>query len=152
MTYGPEDAGRTPISPAGRGRPWPLIVAAAGLLVAGAAGIAVYLVAGRAGGDEATIRRLTENFAVAVAREDQARIIGLLCAEEARGVVQDDDYDPDNHRVVSGRGTVSIRISDIQVAGDVASARVTHRSRSVSTLHFRREAGGWKVCAPAGER
>jgi hypothetical protein len=104
--------------------------------------------------DEAEIRRLVKDFAVATDYVDTRTLVELLCAEEAEGVTDSAWYnakDPDTMGPVimpDDWQPASVETSEVRVVGDVASARVTRDGRSF-TLYFRKEDGRWKVCAPA---
>lgn len=104
--------------------------------------------------DEQLIDELANNFAAAVEAADQTSIIGLLCAEEAAGITDDNDYDPANDGgiVLSPNQTTTVTTSDVLIAGDVASALVTFPDDSTTTLYFRRENANWLVCAPAADQ
>jgi hypothetical protein len=133
-----------------RKRAWLLLALGAGLVLLLGLGITAYVVVARSNSDEEKIRRVIGDFAVAVDRQDQARVIALLCEEEADDIREDDDYDPANDGGVDPPAKTPVDVSDIRVNGDVASARISRPSRPDATLYFRREAGTWKVCAPAG--
>ncbi|MGH7485187.1 MAG: hypothetical protein ACREMY_06220, partial [bacterium] len=93
-------------------------------------------------------------FATAVDMEDQARIVSLLCKEEADVFTDSDGYDPANNGGVATPENhfPSSTTSGIHIAGDVASARVTRSAKYSTTLYFRKENGEWKVCAPAADQ
>lgn len=136
-----------------RRRRWPWVVAAGVLVLLVAIAVTLPGVVRRAFGDEAQIRALVQDFARAVDREDQAAVIGLLCAEEATAITEDDDYDPARDGgVVDPPPERPVRTSQIRVAGSVASARVARPSQPTITLWFRQEGGRWTVCAPAEEQ
>lgn len=136
--------------PHGRGR-LVLLVAAGALVVV--AGVVVAVVAlTRPRGDEADIRALVDRFALAVDREDQAAVVALLCAQEAADITEDDDYDPANDGGLATQPPHrDVRTSQVQVTGDVASARVERPEQDATTLWFRKEDGVWTVCAYAQE-
>jgi hypothetical protein len=149
-----------PAPRAGSAGRWAIVAVAAGLAVVVACGLVGCVVVTRVGGDQATvlstsdeakIRKLVNQFAAAVDREDQAAIVALLCTEEAEGITDDEDYDPSRDGGVTERRTAPITISDIRITGDVASARISRPSQPDTTLYFRKENGVWKVCAAAGD-
>jgi ketosteroid isomerase-like protein len=154
--YPPPQAPSVARPPSWFRRQWVLLVVAAGsicLLVLVAAGIVLSTVVARANSDEAKIAALVDDFAVAVDQSDQATIVTLLCAEEASAITEDDDYDPaDNGPVTGQQKKPSVTTSDIRVNGETASAKIARPSQSDTTLYFRKEGGGWKVCAPAGDQ
>ncbi|HKT03810.1 MAG TPA: hypothetical protein VJT31_30135 [Rugosimonospora sp.] len=122
---------------------------AAGLVLLIAVSIAVAVLVARGRTDTARIRALARDFTVAVDREDQAKIVSLLCAAEAGAVTGDDGYDPAHTGgAPAADGSLRITVTGIRVTGDTATARVSRGSRAPVTLNFRREAGGWRVCAP----
>ncbi len=132
-----------------------IAVMAAGVVVT-AAGVYLYLTLTKDRepwiGEEIHIRILVDNFANAVDTQDQAKILNLLCAEEAADFTEDDDYDPtdDGPAAEPQGGAPSVTTSDIHVTGDTASARVARAAdNDPRTLYFRKEGGIWKVCAPA---
>jgi hypothetical protein len=129
-----------------------LIAAAAGLAVVLAAAIAVSVIVVRGNSDQARIQKVVDDFASAVDQGDQARIVSLLCTQEATAVTEDDDYDPANRPGPATGARKAVRTSDIRVTGGTASARVSRSNQPDATLHFRKEAGVWKVCASAGDR
>ncbi|WP_433392667.1 Rv0361 family membrane protein [Micromonospora sp. KLBMP9576] len=131
---------------------------AAGLLILTVCGVGLYAV-GRVTGvlgpsaatDETRIRKLVEDFAVAVDSDDQPGILNLLCAEEAEELMADDDFDPSQAPPAEVPSPRPVTVADIRVDGGTASATVTRPSQPDVTLHFRKENGAWKVCAPAGD-
>jgi ketosteroid isomerase-like protein len=127
------------------------VAVAAGLVLAVVAAVLLTTGGNR---DQAKIRTVVNRFAAAVQNEDQARIVGLLCAEEAADITEDDDYDPAATRVDGTRDkpVFPVHASNIRVTGDVASARVTSAFQRPTTLYFRKERGTWKVCASAAAR
>jgi hypothetical protein len=129
-----------------------LIAGAGGLVVVLAAAIVISMLVVRANSDRAKIQKLVDNFASAVDQGDQARIVSLLCAEEAAAVTDGDDYDPSNKPGPAAAARRAVRTSEIRVAGSVASAQITRPDQPVATLHFRKEAGVWKVCATAADQ
>jgi hypothetical protein len=104
--------------------------------------------------DDAQIQQLVQNFASAADHQDAKKIMAELCQAEAAGFADSGAASstpvatPERHFLTPGT-------SDIQIAGDVASAKVTRsqngppaNSFSV-TLYFHRENGTWKVCDSA---
>jgi hypothetical protein len=131
-------------------RRW-LIVSAAVVAVLIVAGLVLFLTVGRGDSEQAKVREVVDEFAVAVDQADRGTIIKLLCTEEAGELAEDDDDPaPDGGPAAAG-AKASVEVSDIRVTGDVASARVKRPSQAATTLYFRKEAGVWKVCAPAGD-
>ncbi|MDY0811442.1 hypothetical protein [Kitasatospora purpeofusca] len=89
---------------------------------------------------------MVEQFATAVDQADVAKTVSLLCPEEANAIA-DSDIPPDSSQLATT--TQPIKVFNIQVQGNVATARVTRPGVS-ATLLLRRDAGTWKVCDPAG--
>jgi ketosteroid isomerase-like protein len=165
VAHPPEDQDATPprgrrfdLTPPARpviGKGQKIIAAVAA--VAGIAAAGVFLYVNIPGdhqtwsGDETRIRVLVKDFATAVDTEDQAGLVRLLCAEEAAGITDDDDYNPadDSAAAEPQIGQLSVQTSDIHVTGDTASAQVARAADEPRTLYFRKEQGAWKVCAPA---
>jgi len=139
-------------------RVWIIAAVAAGVLLLAACGVGAYLVVGHTGAskppavtDETRIRKLVEDFAAAVDRDDQQAILNQVCAAEAEDIMADDDFDPSLAPPANPPSVRPVTVADIQVSGDTASARVSRPSQPDVTLHFRKEGGAWKVCAPAGD-
>ncbi len=126
----------------------PAAVAGAVVLILVVA-IVVTVVVVRGNSDQVKIQKVAQNFASAVDRGDQPRILSLLCAEEAEAVTDDEDFNPANTATSAGK-PIALHTSDIRISGNVASARITRPNAPPATLYFRKEAGVWKVCAPAG--
>jgi hypothetical protein len=125
---------------------------AVGVLLLAACGVGLYLmVRTPADTDKTRIRTLVENFAAAVDRDEQSTILKLLCSSEAQEIMQDDDFDPSRPPPSPQPSVRSVKVTDIHVEDDTASARVTRPSQSAVRLYFRKEKGAWKVCAPAGD-
>ncbi|QCB94770.1 hypothetical protein [Cellulomonas shaoxiangyii] len=132
-----------------RGRVVALVVAVA-VVVAGV--VVAYVLATRPPSEEARIQELVTQFARAVDRENLSDIVALLCEEEAEGILEDDDYDPDaGGTEEGGADSRPVEASDVRVTGDVASAVVSRPGQPDTTLWFRIEEGRWTVCAPAGD-
>jgi hypothetical protein len=117
------------------------------------AGVVVWVLVARANSDETKIQRLVGDFATAVDRDDQDKLLGLLCAEEASDITEDDDFDPANNGgpITDPGDNRPVRAADIRVTGDTASARITRPAQPDTTLYFRKESGHWRVCASAGD-
>lgn len=128
-----------------------IIVALAAVLVVGGALLFVGL---RGPSDDTQIQRLVQNFASAADHQDAKKVMAQLCQVEASGFADSDAADsspvatPESHFLTT-------TASDIQIAGDTASAIVTRSQEKPSaksfstTLYFFREGGAWKVCASA---
>ncbi|MBO9556209.1 hypothetical protein [Cellulomonas sp.] len=125
-----------------------VVAVAVGVLVVVGAVVARVLVA-RSHSDEARIRTLVSQFAVVVDDEDQAGILALMCTEEAADITDDDDYDPSRPPPVDPPPHRPVRVSDVHVVGEVASAHITRPDQPGATLWFRKEDGRWTVCAHA---
>jgi hypothetical protein len=104
--------------------------------------------------DDAQIQQLVQNFASAADHQDAKTIMTELCQAEAAGFADGDAASstpvatPESHFLATST-------SDIQITGDVASAKVT-RSQNGPTaqsfsaaLYFLKENGMWKVCDSA---
>ncbi|WBB71265.1 hypothetical protein O7602_16005 [Micromonospora sp. WMMD1128] len=157
----PPPAGPVPQPGAGSDR-WkrlpvvPLVIA--GVVLLAACGVGAFLLL-RGGGspksagatDETRIRGVVGDFAAAVDRHDQTAILGLLCAEEAEEFRADDDFEPSREPLAESPSLRPVDAADIRVTGDTASAEISRPGQRDVTLHFRREDGAWKVCAPAGD-
>jgi len=122
-------------------------VAVGALVVVGAV-VAGVLVA-RSHSDEARIRTLVSQFAAVVDDEDQDGILSLMCQEEAADITADDDYGPSRPPPVDPPPHRPVRVSDVRVDGEVASAHITRPGQPGATLWFRKEDGRWTVCAHA---
>jgi ketosteroid isomerase-like protein len=141
-----------PAEPPGRPRPWWIAGAVAGILLVATAGIVFAVAATREDSDEAGIRRLVADFALAVDRGDQQRLVRLLCAEEATEVKESDGYNPGRDGEYDRSVTEApATTSDIKVTGDTAQARISRPGQDPTTLYFRKEDGSWTVCAQAGD-
>ncbi|MFG1779203.1 hypothetical protein ACGFIG_22610 [Micromonospora sp. NPDC049048] len=157
--FGAPPVGAAPAPAAGTPKAvWIAVAVAVGLLILAACGAGLYAVARLTGAwgpssasDETRIRTLVEEFAVAVDRDDQPAILNLLCAEEAEEIMADDDFDPSQAPPADVPSPRPVTVTDIRVDGSTASATVTRASQPGVTLHFRKENGTWKVCAPAGD-
>lgn len=130
------------------------IIGAAGVLVLAvvAAGAFIVVRSARANSDEARIRRLVADFALATERVDQAWVLRLLCTEEAEEVQESDGYAPTRDGEYDTSVTEApVTTSDIKVTQDTAQARISRPGQESSTLFFRKENGSWTVCAPVGD-
>jgi hypothetical protein len=143
MTTWPEQETTRPAPSRRRSR----VVAAAAVLLVAAAG-SLYLVL--ANTDEAQIGRVVGDFATAADRQDYPAMLELLCAEEASGITEDDDYDP-TAEPIDAADVPERAVTDIQVAPDAqtATALMTTPGREPRTIRLRHERDHWKVCAPA---
>jgi hypothetical protein len=144
MTIQPEQEAARPAPP----RPRVRTVAAAAVLVLAVAGCGVYLALSTS--DEAQVRRVVGDFAAAVDRQDHPAMLELLCAEEAAGITEDDDYDP-TAAPVGAADAPEREVTDVQImpGEQVATARMTTPGREPLTIDVRREQDRWKVCAPS---
>lgn len=128
-------------------------MAFAALLCLGGAAFTVFVVTRDRSDDEGEIRSTVEKFALATDRGDQDAILGLVCEQEA-AEIRDSEY---FHEDRAGDYDTSVSeapvtTSDITVTGDTAHATVSRPAGGEpATLYFRKEAGAWKVCAPAGD-
>lgn len=127
----------------------------AGLVVLGGVGTLLYVVF-VVNGDAAQVRRTVESFAAAVDSDDLATTVGLLCADEARDITEDDDYDPDPidnpPAATADPGPAKVTPSEVRIRGDVAAATLTHVGGPPTTLYLRKDGGSWKVCAAAEQQ
>ncbi|MEU2122778.1 Rv0361 family membrane protein [Nocardia niwae] len=104
--------------------------------------------------DDAQIRSVLVNFAVAVESGSARQVAELLCAEEAAtftdrvsGGEEAEQSGPSRH---GERRPVDI--SAIDIRGDIASARVARPPSEPRSLYLRKEDARWKVCAPVADR
>jgi hypothetical protein len=123
-----------------------LVAAAAALLLAVAGG-GLYVALTNT--DSARIRGVVTDFAAAVHRQDYPMMLDLLCAEEAAGITEDDDYDPAAGPIDAD--VPELDVTDVQVApdGQSATALLTMPGREAITIHLRQERDRWTVCAPS---
>jgi hypothetical protein len=144
MTIGPEQETARPAPPTRRGR----VVAAAAVLLLAVGGSGVYLAVSNS--DEAQVRRVVGDFAAAVDRQDHLVMLELLCAEEAAGITEDDDYDP-TAEPVGAAGALEREVTDVRImpGEQGATALMTTPGREPLTIHLRRERDRWQVCAPS---
>ncbi len=136
-------------TPAGPRRRRVIVVTAVAVGVLVVAGAVVGTLVARSHSDEARIRTLVSTFAVVVDDEDQDGILALMCTEEAADITGDDDYDPSRPPPVDPPPHRPVRVSDVRVDGEVASAHITRPDQPGATLWFRKEDGRWTVCAHA---
>lgn len=99
------------------------------------------------GSDEAAIRQLFADIGASSITDVPTLVEEFFCASDQRllehaGDMIDVPGDPDTPS--SGPMT----ISDIEVDGNEASARVTGGTR-ISEMYFRKESGVWKICMSA---
>jgi hypothetical protein len=118
------------------------------LLVVG--GVSLFIELGGPSND-AQIQQLVQTFASAADHQDAKKIMAELCQAEAAGFADSDAASstpaaaPESHFLTTGT-------SDIQIAGDVASAKVTLSQNGPmansfsATLYFLKKNGAWKVC------
>ncbi|MDH6116284.1 hypothetical protein [Kitasatospora sp. GAS204B] len=136
-------------NPERRPRKGPFVLGAAVLIVVtgGAIGYAQvqHAQVQHAHSDPVRIQQVVDQFATAVDRADVAKTVSLLCPEEANAIT-DSDIPPDSSQLATAKRP--IKVSGIQVRGDLATAQVTRPGVS-ATLHLRKDAGTWKVCDPA---
>ncbi len=165
VAYQPSDSGELPPDttqpitvgrPAGKGLR--RVLAATALVVLTALGVGLYVFL--AGREEREVRSVADSFVTAVDTADEARIVGLLCPEEAADITGNEnllppetssDLAPDASTAAADPAFAR-EITDIEVADDVASARVVRPDQEPFTLYLRKDASGWKICAPAEER
>ncbi|GII95271.1 Rv0361 family membrane protein [Sinosporangium siamense] len=95
---------------------------------------------------EAEIRSTVERFAHAVDREDTVTMIAMLCEEEAQSVA--DEVSSSGDQVLDRSHERPIDVSDIRIAGDVATVRVTRPAQQPVTMYLRKESNTWKLCDP----
>lgn len=119
-----------------------------------AVAVALLFIELRGPSDDTQIQRLVQSFASAADHQDAKKIMAQLCQAEASGFADSDAAGsspvatPESHFAAT-------TASDIQVAGDTASAIVTRSQGKPAadtfstTLYFLREGGTWKVCGPA---
>ncbi|MEV5824168.1 hypothetical protein AB0L25_01180 [Spirillospora sp. NPDC052242] len=134
----------------GRGSRFRVIVAVAAvsvLAVVSGAGYGVYRWTHR---DEARIHATVEEFAHAVDREDMVTTLDLLCAEEARSLVESGV--PEDERGGDESAERPVETSGIRIAGDLAEVRLTRPEQEPATLYLRKEGGTWKMCDPERDR
>jgi hypothetical protein len=99
--------------------------------------------------DPVKIRSLVGDFSIAVYGGDPRQIARYMCAEGAQSFL-DAIEDPDTP--AAPETPPKFDVSDIQVKGDVASAKLTFKPTGLQTMYFRKEAGKWTVCAAAEDQ
>lgn len=128
-----------------------LLAALAAVLLAVGAVLFIEL---RGPSDGAQIQRLVQDFASAADHQDAKKIMAQLCQVEASGFADSDAVDSSPVATPESHFTTTTT-SDIQIAGDTASAIVTRSQEKPTaktfstTLYFLKEGGEWKVCASA---
>lgn len=150
-TYGRADAGPLPggypFGPARRSRKrlwFTLAVVAAGVLAA-----AGWMVVGPAGeSDQAKITRTIDQFAEAVDTGDMPGALSYLCAAEAQQITGDEDRGIDDTGTVDPGKRLPVNVSDIQITGDSATARLSRPPAESRILRLQKDAGTWKLCNP----
>ncbi|MFG2287609.1 hypothetical protein ACGFOU_16320 [Streptomyces sp. NPDC048595] len=120
----------------------------AAVLLAAAGGITAYLLPDQGDSEQSRIEKAVADFALAVDRGDTARMVGLLCLEEARGVTDDGADSGDAERDTRSK-PIPVTTSDIRIKGSVASVVVTRPAQKPTAVYLRKEKGAWKLCAPA---
>ncbi|HSV67503.1 MAG TPA: hypothetical protein VLJ59_16560 [Mycobacteriales bacterium] len=88
------------------------------------------------------------NFGTALDQENQTAMLALMCPEEAAGITEDDDYDPDTPPLPTPV-LRSRTITDIHIAGDAAFAQVSVDGAASQTVYLRRDQGHWLICTAA---
>ncbi|WP_030481497.1 hypothetical protein [Lentzea albidocapillata] len=124
-----------------------VLVTAAIVLVVGGTGLYFYI----AGRDVREIRTVVDSFVTAVDTADQARVVALLCQEEAAGLTENEDP-PVPSPAIADDPSHAREVTEVEVRDDAASAKVVRPDEEPYTLYLRKEADVWKVCAPVEER
>ncbi|GAA1279509.1 hypothetical protein GCM10009609_48740 [Pseudonocardia aurantiaca] len=134
-----------PRAPRAAARKRRALAAVAGFVLVTTVGAGLYLTV--AGSPETEIRTVAGAFATAVDREDYPSLLGVLCVQEAAGIVEDDDYDPTAEPVAPSAPGEPV-VTDVLVddEGETATARAALPGRSPVTIHLRREGERWTVC------
>jgi ketosteroid isomerase-like protein len=123
------------------------------VIAGGAAVVVAVTVAGlyvvHRNSDPVKIRSLVGDFSAAVYGGDPRQMARYMCAEGAQSFLDtiEDPATPAAHEAPP-----PFDVSDIQVKGDVASAKLTFKPTGVQTMYFRKEAGKWTVCAAAEDQ
>lgn len=141
-----------PVTIAGPSRkPLRRIVLFAGVFVLLIGGVGLYFhIAGR---DVREIRSVVDSFVTAVDTADEARVISLLCQEEAADLIENAGEEPSEPSpAVPDDPSFARDVTEVEVRDDAASAKVVRSDEQPYTLYLRKEAEVWKVCAPAEER
>ncbi|MFZ2239947.1 MAG: hypothetical protein WAV90_10440, partial [Gordonia amarae] len=161
-TYGPPGSGTQPFqgqpdSPAKpakskKGLKVGLIALGAIVLLALIGG-GVFWFLNRGESDDEAIKRVSSEFAKAVATQDTAAMTKVMCKTEADRISPDDTAAP-----TSGGGDNSAAepekfdVKKTEVSGDNAKAELTFPSDGRTTaLYFTKEDGNWVVCDSAAE-
>ena len=112
-------------------------------------GVLYLALGGCANTPEAQVRQVINDFATAVDTEDQAKIVELLCTEEAANITEDDDYDPTaNGSTLETATRLDRQISEIHITDEAASAKITFPNHESIIIDLRQENGIWHICAP----
>lgn len=135
-----------PYSPPRKSRKKLWIALAVVMSVAGIVAALVFVFAGRS--DEKQIKQAINGFAEAVDTGNMPKILGYLCADEARQITERDNYDPNDTSTIDPIKRLPVNISDVQTHGDTATARLSRPPAQSRTLRLKKEAGVWKVCNP----
>ena len=104
--------------------------------------------------DDEAIKRVSSEFAKAVAAQDTAGMTKVMCKDEAGRIGSDDTTAP-----TSGEGDNSAAepekfdVKKTEVSGDNGKATLTFPSDGRTTeLYFTKEDGNWVVCDSAAEK
>ncbi|WP_369355266.1 hypothetical protein [Streptomyces sp. cg2] len=118
------------------------------MLLAGAAVcVAVFLFPERGDTEQSKVQQAVTDFALAVDRGDTAKMVALLCLDEAHGVADNDDNSADGERDSRSK-PIPTTTSDVRIKGSVASVVVTRPAQKPVSVYLRKENGTWKMCAP----
>ncbi len=100
------------------------------------------------------IRSVVDGFVTAVDTADQAKVVSLLCQEEAAVLIQhlDEPPEPLPPAPAPGDPAFAREVTEVEVRDDAASAEVIRPDEEPYPLYLRKEAGVWKVCAPVEEQ
>jgi hypothetical protein len=126
---------------------WLSVIAGAVAVVIAVMATGLYVV--HRNSDPVKIRSLVGDFSVAVYGGDPRQMARYMCAEGAQSFL-DTIEDPDTPAALETPPPFDV--SDIEVKGDVASAKLTFERTGVQTMYFRKEAGKWTVCAAAEDQ
>jgi hypothetical protein len=116
------------------------------VLLTGIVAVLVVVFAGR--NDKKHIAQAIEGFAEAVDTGNMPKMLGYLCAAEARQITERDDYDSDETSRIDPIKRLPVNIGDVQIRGDTATARLSRPPAQPRTLRLKKEAGIWKLCNP----
>ncbi|SIS04555.1 hypothetical protein SAMN05445060_2343 [Williamsia sterculiae] len=136
-----------------------MVILAAIAVIAAVAVTATLLLWHRDPSDSDRITAAAQKYVAAVGNGDNATVVSLLCGPEADA--QRDDALQEN-LVPEGAGSDSetgndngsrhrVTVQNVQIRGQVASARVVSTPGGEGTLFFREEDKSWKVCDEAAE-